>query len=344
MSNWYLSSNSLRDRRRICPTASYNTAIFWSPDGKYLYGTNNQFEFIRLTFDEDGNPSATEIITPPAWVGSRRQRLVSRGSIDSTGEAIYCFVDDPEDLWELWKLSADGAHAERLITSTAFFILDVELQIVGAGGQLAHLEREISQIVVMDLNEAVVSQHNLRHLRPVHPCDFSPCGRYLLISCGPTFLEQYVVVVDVLNGSEHEIGKGCFASWSPDGSRIAIASGDQQLCIIDWKTRRAECVAFIDAHPLKDLHGTFGAKPSWSPDGQWLLFTLTHWKRITPSIIEKLVRMPNKPTGDWEPGSGPENIAVNLQEKTVLPLNSYAYHWAWRPGAPASLGHRRRPC
>jgi Tol biopolymer transport system component len=67
---------------------------------------------------------------------------------------------------------------------------------------------------------------------------------------------------------------GWFPSWSPDHTRIAFSSshddpdrtGDPE--IHDVYTMNADG---SDVRKITDSHG-YNGKPSWSPDGQWLLF------------------------------------------------------------------------
>jgi hypothetical protein len=72
----------------------------------------------------------------------------------------------------------------------------------------------------------------------------------------------------------HGTDDGWFPSWSPDGSRIAFSSyrtdpdlGDGYE-VHDVFTMRADGT---DVRQVTDSLG-YSGKPSWSPDGRWLLF------------------------------------------------------------------------
>ncbi len=75
--------------------------------------------------------------------------------------------------------------------------------------------------------------------------------------------------------------------WSPDGDRLAYASGGQ--IYVHWLATGREV-------QIADLPRAASGL-SWSPDGQWLAFVMH-----TPDKIDLPVRLPGKPEGaDWAP-------------------------------------------
>ena len=96
---------------------------------------------------------------------------------------------------------------------------------------------------------------------------FDEDGRFQVWAANPDMTRQ----VQLTHGPDWD---GWFPSWSPDGTRIAFSSyhedpdpfGGEE--IHDVYTMKADGT---DVRKITDSRG-YNGKPSWSPDGRWLLF------------------------------------------------------------------------
>ena len=99
-----------------------------------------------------------------------------------------------------------------------------------------------------------------------YPFDLSPDGRQIVYaSCPGRFFSLHRASIDGTWSErleEEHSPSVIYASWSPDGTRIASTVGGLTLMAVDGSTAR----------PVETDLWTAGA-PQWSPDGQWLAVT-----------------------------------------------------------------------
>jgi Tol biopolymer transport system component len=142
------------------------------------------------------------------------------------------------------------------------------------------------------------------------PTDFSPDGQQIVFIRGvPDAADESLMVVNVDGSgaralSDHKLGGG---RWSPDGKTILTDAGEKLLLVpIDGgEIRTIEIVS--DGGPKM----AFWA--SWSPDGEWIVFS----GRASKSVDLYIVRVDG----------------TNLHQVTNTPIGMYedAAHW----GVPA---------
>jgi WD40 repeat protein len=240
----------------------------------------------------------------------------------------------------LWQLDRKDKEATRIIPTTDFVFVHVTVRPDHNGGQVIQVKGKPLQILVRDFKGNVLKEFDLRRSGEI--CDISPCGGYLLVSdgFGRSFHQHRIYVLDLRSGDESELTEGSFASWSPDGSRIAIAHGDGALYVFDCNARMRERIAVVGTELPEGLNATYGRKPLWSPDGKWILFILAAWQKSERSENHKF--FPKKACGldpfrDWCPATNPSAFVVNVEDRRVVFLNRCADHWTWRPVKKAAL-------
>ncbi len=104
-----------------------------------------------------------------------------------------------------------------------------------------------------------------------HAFDLSPDGRQLVYSSCPVrydTLRTYNLHRASIDGTRSErlvegTARVLFASWSPDGTRIAHTAGGLTVMAVDGSTSR----------PIETGIGTVAGAPQWSPDSQRLAVT-----------------------------------------------------------------------
>ena len=88
-----------------------------------------------------------------------------------------------------------------------------------------------------------------------------------------TSIEGRLVVVDIATGVRVDLGPGDAPAWSPDGTMLAYAGASAGL---EWTTRNIHVVranGTEERQRLTDANDEqFYVSPSWSPDGQQILF------------------------------------------------------------------------
>ena len=138
---------------------------------------------------------------------------------------------------------------------------------------------------------------------PVPSVKWSPDGQFLAVSqwcpCSSANGHTWIVARD---GSDtREIrgpggGNAVAVDWSPDGTRLAIASLDQdsgELWVADADGTSAHRIATV-FNPIVEVSG-------WSPDGRWIAFEkatcLMSSARMAPAIRSGSASAPRPPDG-----------------------------------------------
>jgi Tol biopolymer transport system component len=107
------------------------------------------------------------------------------------------------------------------------------------------------------------------------PGDYSPDGRQIVfIHTNPADEEHGMLMVVNVNGTdEHALTDqkvGLASSWSPDG-RTILSEADESLLLVP--------VDGGQPRPIKIHSGGSAGRGAWSPDGEWIVFSL----RVPPS-------------------------------------------------------------
>ncbi len=96
-----------------------------------------------------------------------------------------------------------------------------------------------------------------------------PTADGIEVQSGKRVPESGIYLFDLQTGNYQRVtslGKNCFASWSPDGSRLALSSGN------DLETNIF--VTSLDGKHVRRLSdsGTMNIRPAWSPDGETIAY------------------------------------------------------------------------
>ena len=181
----------------ITDTASEGHSLSWSPNGKML-------AFVIRELDQ----SPSDIPRTGVYTADR--------------EVLYTMGANGSNLTRLFEVSKSGHNwirgvawspdAQRVAFMTSRNFGTVELYTIGPDG----------------FNSRLVTELEPRQQFPAFPSvSWSPDGRKILFSSGSTEIRDglYEPAVHVVNtdGSEpYAVAEGSHASWSPDGSKIAV--------------------------------------------------------------------------------------------------------------------------
>jgi Tol biopolymer transport system component len=186
-------------------------------------------------------------------------------------ESLATATNHPPDVCRaptLFVVRPDGTDLTQ-VTTRAFSMMPAWSP---DGQQLAFVDsRSLIRVDPNGQNERVV----VTMLGSIADPSWSPDGLQILFmhhesvdGNDPTAPTAIYVVPSDGQGGPRRLARGSFARWSPDGSYMlfrADDTSDGRLCIQELATGRIDCLP-IPSGLL--LH------PSWSPDGQQILFAL----------------------------------------------------------------------
>ncbi len=174
----------------------YDGSLTWSPDGESLFFLNYRQDTIYAV-DADGSGSE-EWFVYPTLESDAQYPIRSPLSWSPDGELMAFTTFPANGILSLHTVGRDGSN--------------------------------VGEIALTDFH---IEKSDLPHLT-VSSLEWSPSGSKVLIALRPRIplpniwksdndlYDQQLFVVDLRNSEVTEIGRGSAASWSPDGSRIAV--------------------------------------------------------------------------------------------------------------------------
>ena len=256
------------DKRTLTDSRTSSFAPTWSPDGSYIAYVHvpsrigdriyiadadgeSEARFIHYISDYFGPTYGLDIITPLAW--------------SPDGRKLAFVEENPRHQRSIWALELDdGLNVRGLTTLLDGRDYDDRHTIVDApswspdGQRLAFLQLEnyddVGYYRGLTLNIIDADGSDLRKVIKIEDTsrgyygvvDWSPDGKEILFSWskrrgpsdGSTVQEAKGTIFLVnMDGTDlREIGTGTWASWSPDGTRIAVANHEYNGFIHDLST------------------------------------------------------------------------------------------------------------
>jgi Tol biopolymer transport system component len=122
--------------------------------------------------------------------------------------------------------------------------------------------------------------------------------------------------------------------WSPDGSRLACAGG-QEITIVDVGTRNeAERIRFSEHHSSGEPYATPVAPEAWSPDGRTLLVSTYGGNSTSPASDYFLADVPTRSwtramTGNNAVWLAGRNALIYSTPRDLAPLPASGAHRVW---------------
>jgi WD40 repeat protein len=256
---WDLTGrHTLVERERQAP-ASSGAEVRFSPDGRYV-ALDAQYSSLQLFDRRTGVASDGTTLTFGAGDDFRNGQWSADGgryyyagaddvvrALDPTGRVIATWAP-PEPGLSGSALSADGSTLAVTFGDDRLVVLD-PVTLRPRGDQLTLAQRSCCLTMSPDGKQAFVLTRT-NDLRP-----------------GENNTRTGWAFVDLGRGTTIRTGGAgapvTLASWSPDGSRIAIAGG-RWVQVLDATTGRP-------VGPARTEHDDLVAALSWSPDGHTLL-------------------------------------------------------------------------
>ena len=220
------------ERQRLTTSASFENFPAWSPDGSHIafVASNAQFSRIRLIRSDGANERSLRggfdhvAKQPPRWSPDGRWLAVTGVSAEGNGRwALHLInVRNGDDFIRLSD-AVSGASWSPDGTRLAFARPDgagVAIYTIAADGTDAQRVTKIEgwrpRYGAPDPTRAWIES-----------ISWSPDGKHILYTCASAIC---VVSLDGTPGSSAPL-PGEVAAWSPDGSRIAVASSKFQLLV-----------------------------------------------------------------------------------------------------------------
>ena len=201
---------------------------------------------------------------------------------------------------QVWVMNADGSNQHVLThfhTAPQLFGNDVTTDLSWSpdGQELvfaafANTQGGLEQLYVLN-----VRTHDVRRLTHLpHGAtqpEWSPNGRW--IAFVGAVAPDRIYLLSTRSHKAHALGNatGLGIAWSPDSRRLVVNSRGKLVTVNTTGTR---------FHSLR----VWGVAPSWSPDGQWIVFTYGDYvKEIRPSGqgIRHVLYMTSKKGVNFEP-------------------------------------------
>lgn len=224
--------------------------------------------------------------TSPAWSPNHEQ--------------IAFIKPKPHTSDQVWVMNADGTGQHALThfgRAPQLFGNDVTPDLTWSpdGQELVFAAFANDQGGLEQLYEVSVRTHAVHRLTNLptgatQP-EWSPDGRW--IAFVGAVAPDRIYLLSPKTHKAHVVGKatGLDIAWSPDSKRLVFNTRGKLETVNTAGTRY---------HSL----GVFGAQPSWSPDGQWIVFTYGNYvKEIRPSGqgIRHILHVTSKKGENFEP-------------------------------------------
>lgn len=148
--------------------------------------------------------------------------------------------------------------------------------------------------------------------------EWSPKGGTILFQSEIAAAEEFWTIEADGTGL-HRIGLGAGATWSPDGSEIAIGKGDDEISFVDKNGSLLQTIRLgLEGGLYPDVFG------SWSPDGT--LMAINVLNESTESLIYVVPtdgESPAKPLGRREEGVSEEGAAWSPDGMAIAFIRAY---------------------
>lgn len=313
---WVLDE-SLGQPIPLCTTCAGGPLLGWQADGKALYTLDARRRLQQVNVHTgDQNVSRPVGVMPQDWDHSCEVPCRLWPAANAT--VLFCLTANLQrSTVSLWEVDTRGRIASLIRPR-----ISLGVDYCAASHCMLCYHTQVPGVVTLeDLRKNSVEELRLTTHDIIHAA-FSPSGRQIIFSqLSDDAHKLQCFDVDVCEAVG--LARATYASFSPQGEKIAAVWADQELLMIDRASGVVEMVARTRQRQSEtDLPFSIPVVPQWSPDGKWLAFCLWEWEEETPPVhIPHAAKKfsPNKLS----------TFVLDVQTRTVLrtPLASQCFAW-----------------
>jgi hypothetical protein len=305
----------------------YSSLIIWSNDGGTVFWQDCDYK-LRYARVNSRNVNDRQDITPKAWKSATS--IILSGLHWSNGLFLLTRNNSNSNL-SLWRVVEAGNQAKSIeIDHSINFGSSVQI----CHGNPVLIEPNLKKsgvVTVTQLADLKVSEIFLSS-NPLGFFTFVSGGTMCLYSACLNSSQSQIFLANLETNKCITSIAGRSATCSIGGGKIAVMRANcQEVLVMVPETNIVErVVAMTPVIGREQLPFSVFALPSWSPDGRWLVVSLSHWVDAWKDPLASLFPAISFQTQKYE-HNGQHVFVIDTSDKTVIPLQDSVTSWSWSP-------------